>query len=665
LNLANQWATQRTADMTTFHDIARSMLIPPMATDALARVMLAGVVACAIALTLFYVPRALRTMRHGPGLRAVFAGSAALVAILIAVSGVAVADSLTTPTIQENTIARELPATVSVYAGLNLQELFLKNTQRPLEAILQAAQVFLAPVSTPAPVAAPGTDSQPAQSAQSQASQPSQPVAAASASTPVDDVIRALLRARNWSAASYKPFCPDEEPPENWQGCFANSLLSWVGPQSAFAMMPAINGGSDLDFLFAFQATNRNNAIGFATNLATALGEAEPVQSGPNVRLMTINGGTADERRLAITQAYVLIGTPRAIQATLEHGQDTLAAQVDFRAVTADLPTGDFATLYVRANSFHGDLEPALKDILSMEAIDSTMQIASAGSLLSFVRTRNSPAVIGLSLRADEQQITVDGVANMPYDLQKLDASAVGDSLLNRVPAEARSWAALNVDVAGLVGGVSVPGLLGKALPGNIGFVQGILGDFGQSLQKLMGYAKGGMMITELPVQASQAGGQQSGQGRTEIGLVVPMLDRGAGEILPALKAITGRLQMIGGLSGAIQVQIAPATPDRGEIITLSGAALQGSLPTGLQYTLTKDSILILTTGHGLDNFLASFKEAQKGAANKMHAVLDGPLDRFVYAYADLSPRSIPLTAVFGGQVRRQAVYVTLVLKAQ
>ncbi|HLY25325.1 MAG TPA: MFS transporter, partial [Aggregatilineales bacterium] len=45
LNLANQWATERTADMTTFHDIARSMLIPPMATDALARVMLAGVVA--------------------------------------------------------------------------------------------------------------------------------------------------------------------------------------------------------------------------------------------------------------------------------------------------------------------------------------------------------------------------------------------------------------------------------------------------------------------------------------------------------------------------------------------------------------------------------------------------------------------------------------------
>jgi hypothetical protein len=113
LKLANDWASERVAAMTTFHDIARAMLIPPMATDALARVMLAGVAACAAGLFVFYLTRALRSIRIGLGPRAILHGSVTLALVVAVVGGVAVIDSHTTPTILHNPIAQQLPPNVT------------------------------------------------------------------------------------------------------------------------------------------------------------------------------------------------------------------------------------------------------------------------------------------------------------------------------------------------------------------------------------------------------------------------------------------------------------------------------------------------------------------------------------------------------------------------
>ncbi len=388
---------------------------------------------------------------------------------------------------------------------------------------------------------------------------------------------------------------------------------------------------------------------------------------------MTLNGGTPDERQLAITQAYVIVGTPRAIQASLDPGAETLAGQADFQAMLASLPTANFATLYLRSSNFQTDLEPALKSILSPQAVDSTLQFMSAASLISFARTSDAPTVIGLALRADEQQFTVDGVANTPYDLHQIKASPVDSALLAHVPAQASQWAALNVDVAGLVQGINVPGLLGKALPTSNGIVQRILSDFAQSLQKLFSYAQGGVMITQLPAQNVPNNGNP-GQAKNEIGLVLPMVDGGTGQVASALSGITNRLKVVGALSGLIQVQSAPATADRGEMITISSKALESTLPDGFQYALSSDNMLILTTGQRLDSFLATFKAGPansinsangSGAANEMQAILPGPPDRFVYAYADLARQNIPLTAAFGMKAKPQGGYLTLVLKAK
>ena len=99
LKLANDWASARVADMGTFRDIARSMLIPPMATEALSRVMLAGVIACAVGLVVFYLPRALQKIWTGIAPRSLLQGGVSLAIIVILVGGFAVVDSYTTPTI--------------------------------------------------------------------------------------------------------------------------------------------------------------------------------------------------------------------------------------------------------------------------------------------------------------------------------------------------------------------------------------------------------------------------------------------------------------------------------------------------------------------------------------------------------------------------------------
>ncbi len=685
IRLANDWASERVENMGPLHDIARVMLIPPMATDALARVMLAGIAACAVGLLVFYLPRARRAVNQsglGPG--AVLHGSISLITVLVIVGALAVGDSYTTPTILHNAIAQQLPPNVTFYASINMQEIFLQNTQRPLNAVVNLLNSV--PASQPPEANQPVTPSPATIPDQATAtSQPSEPVQALTAAAPAnpgeqattnqpatpdqsppaneststDGIIKSLFRARKWTAESYRQFCSDDLPPEQWPNCFAGSLLSWIGPQAAFALLPRTH--PDYDYVFAFQVTNRNNAIQFLSNLATALGEPEPVEVGPNVRLLTINSGSPDEQRVAITAAYFLVGTPKAVQYTLNHGDLSLADQPDYQSITNRLPAADFATFYVKSSNFETDLQPALETLFNSSIITAMSRIIGQISPLAFTRNSTAPTLLGMALRIDEQQMMLDMVADLPFSLQKLNAAPVPGSLLNLVPKQAVMWAATNLNIAGLVREISMADLLNliatngdrpdlRALLNNP-LLERFVSAFWQAFQNVLTHARGPVMVMRLPGSS-----QQSWM------LLLPLADKENTKARTAVSTLKSQLSLLGGLSGTLAVETQPT--QSGDVVTIRGKALGSALPTGFQFMLTTDNMLVITMGDTLTSLLPMLK-GQGAAITEITDGLPGPLDRFVYVYADPSAEAEPvdLTALLGAQIKRQGFYLDLVLR--
>src|SRR5439155_9753863 len=74
--------------------------------------------------------------QRGLGLRSVLHGSGTLALAFVLVGGFSVFDSYTTPTILQNPITQQLPPNVTFYAALNIQQVFLENTRRPLDAVV-------------------------------------------------------------------------------------------------------------------------------------------------------------------------------------------------------------------------------------------------------------------------------------------------------------------------------------------------------------------------------------------------------------------------------------------------------------------------------------------------------------------------------------------------
>jgi MFS family permease len=610
LQLANDWASQRVETMGSFRDIARSMLIPPMATDALAHVLISGAVMCGIALLVLYLPRVRRAVAAGLGPRAALRGAFALLTVVLIVGLLAYGDSITTPTILRNPIARQLPPNVEFYAALNIQQVFLQNTRRPLDAVVNI-------LNFNAPPAAVSTSTE----------------------SPINGIVRFLFNTKKWSDTSFKAFCADDQPPSEWQGCFAAGLLSWIGPQAAFALLPRTR--NDFDYVFAFQATNRNNAIQFATNLATALGEPEPVATGPTTRLLTINGNTPDARALAITDAYVLIGTPKAVQYTLNHGDVSLADQEDYQAVTAELPSDAFGTFYIRSTSFQADLQPALTSVFHNALLTNILNLASQ---LSLTRTSTAPLLIGMALRVDEQTLSLNAVADFPFSLEKLDAQPIPAETLNQIPDAAGLWAATNVNIAGLARDVSIQDVLAAISRSsgstdlrrliNSSAFQTIAGGFGKSFQKILTFARGDLTVTLLSNPANVA-------------LIMPLRD----DARTAVDGLKSQLTLLT-LSGAIKLK-SDSQQDGTEIVTVSGDALTNTI----QYTLTADNRLIIGLGDGLIRMLGN--TTKSGSSAKI-GLLWPKFDRFFYVFLNQPDAAATLT--IGGQIRHQSLYVDAIL---
>jgi MFS family permease len=684
LNLANQWADAQVAPMSeTFRNIARPMLIPPMATQALMVVMLLGAAACAVGLIFVYLPRLVRTVRlNRLGWRGFAAGTPTLAAGVLLVLALALLDAQVTPTVLANPIAAKLPPNIDLYAGFNIQQMFLRDTQRPLEAAEGLLRAVLAPSDTSADPAAnaanatsaPASEATPDPAAQPTAqpgATPTEPAAqpdsggGTSSDSTTDALIKLLFRPPQWSKQAYVAFCPYAVDPNDSEWCFGNSLLGWIGPQAAFALLPRTR--AELDYVILFQATNRNNAIAFASSLAP-----EAVDLSPTIRMLTINGGLPDERRLAITDAYVIIGTPKAVEYTLNHGNLSLADQPEYRRIVGQLPTDTFATFFIRAANFENDLRPALAGLVESAVLESSSRLLSQASSLILTRTSTDPALLGLALRVDEHKVGVSVVADFPFSLQKLNALPVREAMLAMIPGEVSStWATTRLNIAGLVREINIPAAL-QVLAEESGdsaleslltnaLTRGLVTGFGQAVQNLLTHAGGEALVLMLP---------SLNDGATQpMGVVLPLVDQENRSAAVALRAIRDRLQLVA-ITG--QVRLSERATDHGAVVTISGDAFRPFAPGGVEYLLTKDNLLIISTGGQVEALATGITLAAPTPAARAQVEAGWPdprerQDKFLYGYLvpAAGARPAPAAILVGGSIRRQALYIDVLIKPE
>lgn len=671
LNLANVWADERANTLTAnFRALARPMLVPPMATDALARVMVLGAAAGAVALAVFYLPRVWRAMR-GQRWTALLGGAVPLVAAIGLVIAAAAWDTAHNPTIVSNPVAAQLPEEVEFYTGVNLQQLFLLNSRRPLDAvvdIVDTVALLLPPPSAQAsdatppptpeqPPATPESDDGPSIGAPPQTQPPD---------TATDTIVRALFLPRAWTNDNYAAFCsaPENIPPSDWQWCFNNGLLSWIGPQAALALLP---GDGMYDFLFAFQATNRNNAIQFVANLARALDLTLPIGGANDIPVLQINAGTDDARAVAITDAYVLVGTPGGVEATIRRSGRTLAERDEFRRIVGQLQPTDFATVFFRSSDLEGELRPALTSVLHSPVVDAAVRILERLSPDWFTRMSAEPVVMGIAMRVTETQVALNAVASLPVSLQGLRPTPVPANVLGRVPQNASVWLAADLDVAGMASQIDLQKALetvaqesgDAALSQQLSspLVQGPLTAFGRALQRVLALARGEVLFAATP-------GDATGQ---PAAIYLPLRDGEGSAAVDALNMVRAQLELFA-LTGLIEVHSAPV-PDDGDpgammAVTVGGPLVESFLPGGLHYALTADNVLVVAASESAQALAHLWPEGDAGGLQRrLDAVLPDAPDRFLYAQVIPPQRGSQAALVLGGRIEGQSVYLDAVLQ--
>lgn len=671
LNWANQLADQQIAPLSeTYRNVARIMLVPPMATQALTTVMLIGMVACLIGGVVMYAPQALRTIRAKRlGLGAIFSGFPTLIAGIAVVGVLSVIDSVNTPTLLSNPIARILPPNVELYAGFNLQQMFLRETKQPLDSLeslvrwsvaapasadaAAPAQPAIQPSTESPAVADPSaTPSVPSDNASPQVPPvaPDAPPAVPESTT--DQVVKLLFRPKSWTKENYVAFCTVPTPVDQAENCFNLGLVSWIGPQAAFALLPRTR--DDFDYVFIFQATNRNNAVAFASNLASSLGEPDATDTAPNIRVLSINRGTAEERRMAVTEAFVIIGTPKAVDYTLSHGNASLADQADYQRITAQLPRDDFATIYVRSNSFESDLRPAIKSLFGATPFDAFARLISRVTPLVFPRTSTAAALVGLSLRVDQREVGINIVADFPFSLKKLNALPITAKLLNRVGATPLPfWTALHLNVAGLARELNISDALRSlaAESGNEALAalldNGVTGqlaiNFAQSLQTVLTHADGELLMLALPQGSGSA-------------LMLSLIDKQSIKAASVMQTVLSQLRLAA-LTGA--VTLTEKATAYGTVVNIGGASL-AALGGSIDYILTPANMLIICSG-GYAEQLAAQVATDSGLALQQlgQGWSDAAAsDRFLYLYAQPAVPSAPSTMLISGAIRQQTLYL-------
>jgi MFS family permease len=623
LNLANQWASEQANRLSqTFAPVARPMIVPPMAVDALARVLLSGAILCAVGAVVFYLPAALKA--GGKAWRYGLLCLPMLTGVIAIVFAGGAFYSTNAPAVLQHPVAYRLPEQVEFYLGFNFQQAFLVNSGRPLDALVDVLETAASgptemppssetpppptaeAAATPAPTSEPATaipEATPAPPVATPVVIPEDPTAIEplrAEDTATDSIVKRLFAPRFWNNDSYAPFCPPNTGPDQYQYCFNNGFLSWIGPQAAFTLLPTgspllvttgrrdVADAPNYEFAFLFQATNRNNAIQFATNLATALGETPPVQVRPNLHRMLINVGRPTARALAITDAYMIIGSPRAVEIISNFRGGSLGQSARFRQAVGGLPNDDFATFYFRSEDLAETIRPALGAILESAVVDSMLKTIE--QLTPLAEASQPETLIGLGLRVDEQRLSVNLAASVPALLGLVRSTPVPAAHLAKVPADAQAWVAVNLNLSDLASSWDIDVILAslsQLLEGG-GDTQNVLSNplvqapltaLLEAFRGVLQQAQGTIIFVILP----QSDGQRS--------LIIPMVGGQASQMAVAkLKPVLGIVGLLGG-------KLETATVAGQEAVLLSGDPIDSLLGASVGYMLTSDDTLLLAIG--------------------------------------------------------------------
>lgn len=661
LNMANEWASQRANNLhPLFQAIGRTMLVPPMAVGALARVLLLGAVVCAIGLTLFYLIRAAGTVRR-QGIGALVGEMLPLVSTAGAVVLIAVWSSLTSPAVVENPVAYQLPSDVELYIGANIQQVFLLDSKRPLDAVVSTIEGVIALSQAPiTEVVSQYTTIPDPDSGSDQGGDPdTPPVPTTEPDTPTDVIVKFLFLPRSWVQKDYAPFCPPGIPESDYQWCFNSGLLSWIGPQAAFALLP--KDGSSYDYLFAFQATNRSNALKFVLALGEALRVPAPIELRPNVHLMQINEGGEDARAVAVTEAYVLIGTPGAINRTLARGSQSLAQEPDFQATMKELPTDDFATLYYQVDSLVAGLRPALLTILPADQVERVLKV---GARLSPLMSDSSPETAvraGVGLRVNETQLWLRTVAHLPIDFSPLGAVSLPPESLSLIPDTHEGWVALRLNLVGMVKGIDPSTILNSFVAQlnmpeinlllNNPLVRAPLINLVTALQGVLLHTEGSVLIS----------------GDAQMRLIMPLIDQSPGSAAAAvarLRQVVTLLVNTTRLGGAdISLLETPLPDGRDTLYTIRGGLIEARFPGGIHYALTPDNLLFVQLGGiNLDAISSRFVQGGESALKRVQSTFGGTLDKFLYGYVAAPSKGDPASLIVGGSINGRTLSFDAVL---
>jgi hypothetical protein len=644
IDQANVWATARVANLQNgLREVGRAMVIPPLAIEALGHIMVIGAGVCAAGLIVLYIRPALEVFGIArPRLFALLRNMPAMLAALLIVYVSATLYDNLHPAVLANPIARRLPPEIEVYAGLNMQRAFLLNSDRPLNAVynwvdylgrLQPGQSALIP-SDAAPSEPPFFTEQ------------------ASNETPLDGIVRFLFRPPEWVATErYKAWCRGNEDMWQQQFCFIGGLLSWIGPQAAFALMQP-EAGQGPEYLFIFQATNRNNAIQFVTNLATALGVPAPRQTRPNVHMLELNA----ERRVAINDAYVLVGTPKAVSRVVDHAGPSLADTADYQNTVGRLPVEDFLTAYLRSQDFDADLRPTLEALFPGRTVEAAVGLLKRFAPLAFSPFGITKTLIGVSMSVDATDLKMYLAASLPVSLQKLTTQPVSEAALRAIPDDSPAWAAARINFAGIAAELdfiqvidsflSAAGLRTLAESTNNPLLSRLLLSFVENVENALALMNGDISLIGLP--------------DGDAAFILPMHDGSAGTARAAVGAIQAQLTAFGTLSRGWAA--ATQTVDGLEITSLNGPGLAEIAPDGLHYTLTADNRLVVLVGALRPGRMA---ELAAGSYEAALAKANPPLSRLIYAYLVSPIEKDSAAFLLNGDIQAQMLYLSGVLRVQ
>jgi hypothetical protein len=262
----------------------------------------------------------------------------------------------------------------------------------------------------------------------------------------------------------------------------------------------------------------------------------------------------------------------------------------------------------------------------------------------------------------DEQRVSMNVVADFPFSLQRLNAQPVTADWLTQVALhKLPMWIATRFNISGIAREISVPGTLEmlvresnnaelNALLGNP-ISQRLFVSFGQALQTVLTHARGDALVLTMPAGDSAPGG---------VALILPLFDREGFRAADALQAVRTQLQLAQ-LTGS--VAISDTSSGGAQIVTISGAALTGIGGGALQYGLTGDNVLIVSTGGQLEALIAA-SAAASGEPQTLPAYWDAVTihDRFLVSVLRPDMPLNPVDVVIGGAIRRQSLYMDITL---